>query len=87
MGGAYGCFVQFNHVTGNIGFVSYRDPHVAKTFAAYDALPEHIGKLNVSSQVLDQLVIGTYGSLTPHQSPAAKGLSARNDYLSGITRS
>lgn len=85
MGGAYGCFVQFNHITGNIGFVSYRDPHVAKTFATYDDLPSHIDKLQLSQQVLDQLIIGTYGSLVPYQSPAAKGASARNDYLSGIT--
>ncbi|MCL7487396.1 MAG: insulinase family protein [Desulfobulbaceae bacterium] len=85
MGGAYGCFVQFNHITGNIGFVSYRDPHVAKTFSAYDYLPAHLDRLTLSRQVLDQLIIGTYGGLVPHQSPAAKGAAARNDYLSGIT--
>jgi len=85
MGGAYGCFVQFNHITGNIGFVSYRDPHVAKTFSAYDDLPAQLDRLNLSRQVLDQLIIGTYGGLVPHQSPAAKGAVARNDYLSGIT--
>ena len=85
IGGAYGCFVQFNHITGNIGFVSYRDPHVAKTFSSYDALPSHIDKLLISKQVLDQLIIGTYGNLVPHQSPAVKGAVARNDYLSGIT--
>ena len=86
IGGAYGCFIQFNFVTGNIGFISYRDPHIAKTFAAYDDLPKQINQLQLSQQVLDQLVIGTYGSLTPHQSPAVKGISARNDYLSGITK-
>lgn len=84
-GGAYGCFVQFNHITGNIGFVSYRDPHIAKTYATYDELPANIHKLHLSRQVLDQLIIGTYGSLVPHQSPAVKGASARNDFLSGIT--
>ncbi len=85
MGGAYGCFVQFNHITGNIGFVSYRDPHVSKTYSTYDELPAHINQLQLSRQVLDQLIIGTYGGLVPHQSPAAKGAAARNDYLSGIT--
>jgi Zn-dependent M16 (insulinase) family peptidase len=85
MGGAYGCFVQFNHITGNIGFISYRDPHVSKTYSTYDELPAHIDQLQLSRQVLDQLIIGTYGGLVPHQSPAAKGAAARNDYLSGIT--
>ena len=85
IGGAYGCFVQFSHLTGNIGFISYRDPHVSKTFSAYDELPAHIDQLHLSRQVLNQLIIGTYGSLVPHHSPATKGALARNDYLSGIT--
>jgi len=86
VGGAYGCFVQFNHITGNIGFVSYRDPHVTKTYAAYDELPKHLERLTLTRQTLDQLIIGTYGGLVPHQSPSAKGAMARNDYLSGITK-
>ena len=31
LGGAYGCFVQFSNITGNLAFVSYRDPQVKKT--------------------------------------------------------
>ncbi|MCK5069814.1 MAG: hypothetical protein KAR01_04710, partial [Desulfocapsa sp.] len=36
-------------------------------------------------EVLQQLIIGTYGNFTPHQASAAIGASARNEYLSGIT--
>jgi len=85
VGGAYGCFIQFNHITGNFGLVSYRDPKVAETFEAYNAIPDALGELKMSRSVLDQLIIGTYGSFNPHQSPAARGLSARNEFLSGIT--
>lgn len=85
MGGAYGCFVQFNHITGNFGLVSYRDPHISRTFKAYNQLQENIHNLDLSPQVMEQLVIGTYGSLDPHLAPAARGAIARNDYLSGIT--
>lgn len=85
MGGAYGCFVQFSQITGNIAFVSYRDPQVKKTYDAYLKVPEVVRQLDVDDQVLQQLVIGTYGNLTPHQSPAAKGSTARNEYLSGIS--
>jgi Zn-dependent M16 (insulinase) family peptidase len=85
VGGAYGCFVQFNHISGNFGLVSYRDPQIAKTYAAYDAIFESLQDVNISRSVLDQLIIGTYGSFTPHQGPAARGLTARNEYLSGIT--
>lgn len=85
MGGAYGCFVQFNHLTGNFGMVSYRDPQVRKTFDAYEALPSVISGLELSAESLQQLIIGAYGSANPHQGPASKGAVARNDYLSGIT--
>ncbi len=84
-GGAYGCFIQFNHLSGNCGIISYRDPQIEKTYAAYEVLPEKIATLAVDDTILNQLIIGTYGNFTPHQGPAAQGASARNDFLSGIT--
>jgi Zn-dependent M16 (insulinase) family peptidase len=83
--GAYGCFVQFNHLSGNFGMVSYRDPQVRKTYEAYEALASVIDHLDVSGELLDQLIIGAYSSYTPHLGPASKGASARNDFLSGIS--
>ena len=85
LGGAYGCFVQLHQLTGNVALVSYRDPQVSKTYAAYDAIAIAVRELELSRKKLDQLIIGTYGSLNPLQSPAAQGLTARNEYLCGIT--
>ncbi len=85
LGGAYGCFMQFNSITGNMGLVSYRDPQVAETYGAYDEIGGTIAKLDLFPQVLDQLMIGAFGSFNPHQGPAAKGATARNEYLFGIT--
>ena len=85
MGGAYGCFIQFSPVTGNVGLISYRDPQVRKTYEAYARLPEIIGKIDISADSLEQLIIGTYGAFDPHQSPAARGAAARNEFLSNIT--
>ncbi|PID72138.1 MAG: peptidase M16 [Desulfobulbus propionicus] len=84
-GGAYGCFVQFNHLTGNFGIVSYRDPQVDKTYAAYNQLQQTVANMDISDDMLSQLIIGTYGGFTPHQGPATRGATARNEYLSGIT--
>jgi Zn-dependent M16 (insulinase) family peptidase len=84
-GGAYGCFVQFNQISGNFAVVSYRDPQVQKTYAAYDSISERVENLAISQQGLQQLIIGAYGNFNPHQGPAAKGATARNEYLSGIT--
>jgi Zn-dependent M16 (insulinase) family peptidase len=85
LGGAYGCFVQFQPITGNFAVISYRDPQVAKTYRAYEALAATVQSLDLSPSKLDQLILGAYGSLTPLQSPAATGVKARDSYLSGIT--
>ena len=84
MGGAYGCFIQFSHITGNLAIISYRDPQVRKTYEAYEKIPEIIGSLEIPEQMLEQLIIGTFGSFDPHQSAAAQGVTARNEFLGGI---
>lgn len=43
-----------------------------------------ISGLELSAESL-QLIVGAYGSATPHQGPATSGFAARNDYLAGIT--
>jgi Zn-dependent M16 (insulinase) family peptidase len=85
MGGAYGCFVQFGQISGNLAFVSYRDPQVKKTYDAYNGVAEVVANLEISQKVMDQLIIGTYGNFDPLQSSAGKGATAKNDYYNGIT--
>ena len=85
MGGAYGCFIQFSQISGNLALVSYRDPQVKKTYDAYNQIPEVVADLDIPAEVLEQLIIGTFGNFDPHQSPAAKGATAKNEYFSGIT--
>ncbi len=84
LGGAYGCFIQFGQISGNIAFVSYRDPQVKKTYDAYNGVPGIVARLDLPDKVMEQLIIGTYGSFDPLRSAAAKGATARNDYLNGI---
>lgn len=84
MGGAYGCFIQFGQLTGNLAYVSYRDPQVRKTYDAYNGVAAVIESLDLPAKVLEQLIIGTYGNFDPLQSAAAKGATARNDFLNGI---
>jgi len=85
IGGAYGCFIQFNQATGSFVIVSYRDPQVRKTYEAYNDIAEQINTISLSKQEIQKLIIGAYGNFDPHQSPVAAGASARNEYLSGIT--
>jgi Zn-dependent M16 (insulinase) family peptidase len=85
MGGAYGCFIQFSHISGNFAVISYRDPQVRKTYESYASMAETIKNLDTPKEVLQQLIIGTYGNFTPLQASVAKGVAARNEYLNGIT--
>ncbi|SDO66652.1 insulinase family protein [Desulforhopalus singaporensis] len=85
MGGAYGCFIQFGQISGNLAFISYRDPQVKKTYEAYNEVPAVVTNMAPSKKLMEQLVIGTYGNFDPLQSSAAKGATARNDYFHGIT--
>ncbi len=85
MGGAYGCFIQFGPRNGNLAYISYRDPQVKKTYEAYDKIPGIIKSLDIPQKVMEQLIIGTYGSFNPHLSAPNKGAVARNDYFNGIT--
>ncbi len=84
LGGAYGCFIQFGQISGNLAFVSYRDPQVQRTYDAYNSVPAVVAGLDLPDKVMEQLIIGTYGNFDPLRSAAAKGASARNDYLNGI---
>ncbi|NOR24001.1 MAG: peptidase M16, partial [Desulforhopalus sp.] len=84
LGGAYGCFIQFGQISGNLAFVSYRDPQVKKTYDAYNGVPDIVAGLDLPKKVMEQLIIGTYGHFDPLRSAAAKGATARNDYLNGI---
>lgn len=85
MGGAYGCFIQFSQLNGNMLLVSYRDPQVAKTYKAYENIANVVANLDISQQVLEQLIMGTYGNFTPHQNQATKGAVAKNEFLTGVT--
>lgn len=84
LGGAYGCFIQFGQISGNLVFVSYRDPQVQRTYDAYNNIPAVVAGLDLPDKVMEQLIIGTYGNFDPLRSAAARSASARNDYLNGI---
>lgn len=84
MGGAYGCFIQFGQLSGNLAIVSYRDPQVKKTYDAYARVPEIVAGLELHRDIMEQLIIGTYGNFDPLRSVVAKGTTARNDYLNGL---
>ena len=85
-GGAYGGFANLAR-SGNIVFVSYRDPNVKETLAAYDGICDYIGSFEASEREMTKYIIGTISELDSPLSPSMKGERATAYYIRGITES
>ncbi len=83
-GGAYGAMT---HVFpyGILSFVSYRDPRVSDTYAAYDRLPDWLDANLPTESEIDSLIVSTLSAYFAPQSPVDKGNAALNRWLIGKT--
>ena len=82
-GGAYGAFCLMDRVAGTLSFVSYRDPNVADTVAAFDGVAGYLENLDLSRDELEKSIIGAIGEIDSYQLPDAKGYTAMVRYLTG----
>ncbi|MGL5676974.1 MAG: insulinase family protein [Cellulosilyticaceae bacterium] len=83
--GAYGCFADFRK-SGNMFFVSYRDPNVEKTMEVYRAVSDYVANLNLSERELLQYLIGTISGMDFPYTPSTEGAAACIYYLLGTTK-
>lgn len=83
-GGAYGGFANIAR-SGNIVFVSYRDPNVQETLKAYDGICDYIGSFEASEREMTKYIIGTISELDSPLTPSMKGERATAYYIRGIT--
>ena len=83
-GGAYGCMSTIAR-TGNMAFVSYRDPNLTETLKAFNEAPDFI-KSFVSDREMTKYIIGTISNLDMPLTPASKGEKALGMYMRGITK-
>jgi len=84
MGGAYGAFCHFDHLSGLMTFLSYRDPNVTETLAAFDSSGKELLQTDMSGDELEKAVVGTIGAMDAYQLPDAKGFTSMTRYLAGI---
>ncbi len=84
-GGAYGCMNSFDPLTGDYGFVSYRDPNLEETLKAYDGVAHFLANLDLSKEELTKTIIGCVGRLDPPLSADRKGNIAMIEQLTGKT--
>ncbi len=83
-GGAYGVMLQ-TPTCGIIGFMSYRDPEIARTKQVYEDVTTYIEGFNPSEEELLKYKIGAIGGLDMVLHVSSKGAKAQRDYLSGNT--
>jgi len=82
-GGAYGAFSLFDYRSGVFDFVSYRDPNLLNTLAAYDATASYLKNIDLSQDELVKSIIGAIGKMDAYLLPDAKGYAAMSRYLLG----
>ncbi|MBN1562875.1 MAG: insulinase family protein [Anaerolineae bacterium] len=82
-GGAYGGFVVFDRRSGNLSYLSYRDPNLLNTLDTYDQTAQFLRDLDLSEAELTKVIIGAIGILDDYQLPDAKGYTSLIQYLTG----
>ncbi len=81
--GAYGCFCDFRR-SGNMFFVSYRDPYIDQTLKLYKEIPSYLETLELSERELLQYLIGTVSQMDFPFTPATEGRTAQIYYMVGV---
>ncbi|WP_245578428.1 insulinase family protein [Atopobacter phocae] len=83
-GGAYGASF-IDRMNGDVGFSSYRDPNIDKTYTAYEGVPAFIASLELSNQDLLKSMIGTMSLLDRPISAYHKGVLQFSRFVTGYT--
>lgn len=84
-GGAYGGFARIDR-SGNMVFLSYRDPNLSETLEVYDNIPEYVRNFKASDRELTKFIIGTISQLDTPLTPALKGEVSTINYIRGLTQ-
>ncbi len=84
-GGAYGGSNLYDRLSGVWAFISYRDPNLLPTLQVYDGVADFLRSHEVSADEVERAIIGVIGDMDSYQLPDAKGMTALQRYLLGIT--
>lgn len=83
-GGAYGALSTFGR-TGNIAFISYRDPNLESTNRVYEKIPEYLKGFAATEEKMTEYIIGVIGGLDVPYTPGGEAQRAFDIYMSGLT--
>ena len=80
-GGAYGAFSLLDRFSGVLSLLSYRDPNLTDTLAAFDGTAAFLRQANIDEAELNKAIVGTIGDLDRYRLPDAKGMTSMIRYL------
>jgi presequence protease len=83
-GGAYGGFAGANREDGTFALISYRDPHIKRTFDIFDGINDFMAQ-PFEKDALKESILAACADLDPLGSPDTKGRSRFFNDLSGYT--
>ena len=83
-GGAYGCMCNFAR-NGDSYLVSYRDPHLRRTFETYQAIVPYLESFEIEEKDMERFIISTIGSMDRPLGPLDWGICSFSTWMSGLT--
>ena len=83
-GGAYGAMAGFER-SGNLFFVSYRDPNLRETMKVYDEFEKYLSEFDVDNREMTKYIIGTMSGIDAPLTPSMKGERAAEYYIRNIS--
>ena len=84
-GGAYGGMCQYDPANGLFSFLSYRDPHIARTLEAYGEALRVFEADHMGEEEIQKAIIGSIGILDRPTDPVGRGATSMIRHFSGLT--
>lgn len=85
LGGAYGVMSRYGRNTGNMAYMSYRDPNVLKTSETFLSVPEYLKDFEADEREIRKYIIGAIRELDTPMTPKTEGDRAFAAYITGRT--
>jgi presequence protease len=83
-GGAYGGFSATRPENGTFALLSYRDPHIVRTFKVFDGIHAFLSR-DLEAEKVKEAILGAAGDVDPLLSPDNKGRVRFFSDLAGYT--
>jgi len=84
-GGAYGGFAAFDPESSLFSFMSYRDPHLARTLKVYDHAIDWAVRGEFTEEQITEAILGVFSDQDTPLSPAGRGYREFANLRQGLT--